>query len=117
MTKQRISELEVARLKGHVSFMKEQQDSFSREILHSVRDTNESVKSLNSDMKDVMNALQDDKYTSRKGVITQTVENGEAIREIQEGLRLQRRLSVAIGTIMGAIVSGIWGFFTWWNKH
>ena len=114
---QRSNELEVARLKGHVSYMKEQQDAFSREILEGVRETNESVKDLNVDMKDVMNALQDDKYTSRKGVITQTVENGEAIREIQEGLRLQKRLWITFGTVLGGVASAIWGFFTWWNKQ
>ena len=114
---QRSNELEVARLKGHVSYMKEQQDAFSREILDSVRETNESVKNLNVDMKDVMSALRDDKYTSRTGVITQTVENGKAIREIQEGLRLQKRLWITFGTIVGGVASAIWGFLTWWNKQ
>ena len=114
---QRSNELEVARLKGHVSYMKEQQDAFSREILDSVRETNESVKDLNTDMKDVMNALRDDKYTSRKGIISQTVENGNAIREIQEGIRTQKRVWLTIGTIVGGLASGLWGFIGWWNKQ
>jgi hypothetical protein len=117
MSKDNNQDVEIVRLQGQVSFMKEQQDSFSREVLDTVKDTSKCVNTLNSSVQDIMSVLQDDKMTTRKGLISRMDINQLAIRDIQEGIRRQNRIWASVGAVAGAVATAAWGFFQWWNRQ
>lgn len=109
-TKENKQDLEIVTLKGQLQFMKEQQDNFSREVLETVKENGRYGKTLSTDIADIMSALKDDNHTSKKGIITITYDNSKSIREIKENLRVQRNLYTVVGTVVGAIGTGLVGF-------
>ena len=96
----------------------EQLNYLQKEFRHHVRGTaeairtiearsvkrNEQMEKLDSKIDDILFTMNDSKYSTKKGVVTQTIDNSEKITMIQNELQAWRRAVVIIGAIFGGIL-------------
>lgn len=65
---------------------------------------NEQMDDLNRKMDNVLDTMNDSKYSTKKGVVTQTIENSNTLQKIQNEMAAWKRAMVIIGTLFTGLV-------------
>jgi len=98
------------RTEAHLNFLKKEFDEHVVDTQEAIRNIekrsiirNEQMISLDAKLDDVIDTLADSKLSTRKGVITQTIENTNNLSKIQTEMAAWKRASI----IVGALISGL----------
>ena len=98
------------RTEAHLNFLKKEFDEHVVDTQEAIRNIDkrsiirsQQMNDLNSKMDDIIDTLSDSKLSSRKGVITQTIENTNSLSKIQTEMAAWKRASI----IVGALISGL----------
>ena len=98
------------RTEAHLNFLKKEFDEHVVDTQQAIRNIerrsiirNEQMISLDAKLDDVIDTLADSKLSTRKGVITQTIENTNNLSKIQTEMAAWKRASM----IVGALISGL----------
>lgn len=65
---------------------------------------NEQMDDLNRKMDNVLDTMNDSKYSTKKGVVTQTIENSNTLQRIQNEMAAWKRATIIIGTLFTGLV-------------
>jgi hypothetical protein len=65
---------------------------------------NEQMDDLNRKMDNVLDTMNDSKYSTKKGVVTQTIENSNTLQRIQNEMAAWKRAMIIIGTLFTGLV-------------
>lgn len=65
---------------------------------------NEQMDDLNRKMDNVLDTMNDSKYSTKKGVVTQTIENSNTLQKIQNEMAAWKRAMIIIGTLFTGLV-------------
>ena len=98
------------RTEAHLNFLKKEFDEHVIDTQDAIKKIekrsivrNEQMITLDSKLDDVIDTLADSKLSTRKGVITQTIENTNSLSKIQTEMAAWKRASM----IVGALISGL----------
>ena len=98
------------RTEAHLNFLKREFDEHVIDTQEAIKNIekrsivrNEQMISLDTKLDDVIDTLADSKLSTRKGVITQTIENTNNLSKIQTEMAAWKRASM----IVGALISGL----------
>ena len=65
---------------------------------------NGQMDDLNRKMDNVLDTMNDSKYSTKKGVVTQTIENSNTLQRIQNEMAAWKRAMIIIGTLFTGLV-------------
>ena len=98
------------RTKAHLGFLKKEFDEHvvdTQEAIHKIERRsvvrNEQMISLDKKLDDVIDTLADSKLSTRKGIITQTIENTNNLSKIKTEMAAWKRASVIVGGLIAGI--------------
>ena len=99
------------RTEAHLNFLKKEFDEHVIDTQDAIRNIekrsilrNEQMISLGKKLDDVIDTLADSKLSTRKGVITQTIENTDKLSKIQTEMAAWKRASVIVGGLAGGFL-------------
>jgi DNA transposition AAA+ family ATPase len=99
------------RTKAHLGFLKKEFDEHVVDTQEAIRKIekrsiirNEQMISLDKKLDDVIDTLADSSVSTRKGVITQTIENTNNLSKIQTEMAAWKRASVIVGGLVGGVL-------------
>ena len=98
------------RTKAHLGFLKKEFDEHVVDTQEAIRNIekrsivrNEQMISLDNKLDDVIDTLADSKLSTRKGIITQTIENTNKLSKIQTEMAAWKRAIAIVGGLIAGI--------------
>ena len=112
-----------------LNFLKGEFDEHVIDTSRAIRETREDIKTiekrsivrteqmnkLDSKLDKIFEQLNDSKYSNKKGLTTQTIENSERISILETEAKAWKRASVIIGGLIGSLgmlIAYFWKLFT-----
>jgi hypothetical protein len=106
-------DLENIRTKEHLNYLKKEFNEHVIEVNDAIRNIekrsiirNEQMNALDNKLDSVIDALSDSKLSTKKGVITQTLENTDKLNRIQTEMAAWKRASIIVGGLLGFVTLG-----------
>lgn len=112
-----------------LNFLKGEFDEHVIDTSRAIRETREDIKTiekrsivrteqmnkLDSKLDKIFEQLNDSKYSNKKGLTTQTIDNSERISILETEAKAWKRASVIIGGLIGSLgmlIAYFWKLFT-----
>ena len=106
-----MEDIEYIKTKERLEYLKKEFNDHVIDVSNAIRTIekrsiirNGQMDDLNRKMDNVLDTMNDSKYSTKKGVVTQTIENSNTLQRIQNEMAAWKRAMIIIGTLFTGLV-------------